>query len=45
MLKRPDAAQWIQAAHEEIQALLQNGTWTVEKLLQGQKAVRQQMGF
>ena len=39
MLKRPDAAQWIQAAHEEIQALLQNGTWTAEELPQGRKAV------
>ncbi|PAV20599.1 hypothetical protein PNOK_0322600 [Pyrrhoderma noxium] len=39
MLKRPDAAQWIQAAHEEIQALLQNRTWTAEELPQGRKAV------
>ena len=39
MLKRLDAAQWIQAAHEEIQALLQNGTWTAEELPQGRKAV------
>ncbi|PAV15117.1 retrotransposon Ty1-copia subclass [Pyrrhoderma noxium] len=38
MLKQPDTAQWIQTAHEEIQALLQNGTWTAEELPQELKA-------
>ncbi|KAI5116144.1 hypothetical protein M0805_003231 [Coniferiporia weirii] len=32
MLKCPDSAKWIQAASEEIQVLIQNGTWTVEQL-------------
>ncbi|KAI5116015.1 hypothetical protein M0805_009627 [Coniferiporia weirii] len=39
MLKRPDPAKWIQVASEEIQALIQNGTWTVEQLPEGQKAI------
>ncbi|KAI5116029.1 hypothetical protein M0805_007774 [Coniferiporia weirii] len=32
ILKHPDSAKWIQAASEEIQALVHNGTWTVELL-------------
>ncbi|KAI5116503.1 hypothetical protein M0805_000605 [Coniferiporia weirii] len=39
MLKCPDSAKWIQAASEEIQALIQNGTWMVEQLPEGRKAV------
>ncbi|KAI5116724.1 hypothetical protein M0805_004183, partial [Coniferiporia weirii] len=39
MLKRPDSAKCIQAASEEIQALVHNGTWTVEPLPHGRKAV------
>ena len=39
MLKRPDSDKWIQAAQEEIQVLLLNGTWSVEELPPGRKTV------
>ncbi|KAI5116296.1 hypothetical protein M0805_002849 [Coniferiporia weirii] len=39
MLKHPDSAKWIQVASEEIQVLIQNGTWTVEQLPEGRKVV------
>ncbi|CAG7849267.1 Retrovirus-related Pol polyprotein from transposon TNT 1-94 Includes: RecName: Full=Protease; Includes: RecName: Full=Reverse transcriptase; Includes: RecName: Full=Endonuclease [Serendipita indica DSM 11827] len=34
-MSRPDANKWIKAAHEELEALLKNGTWQVVRLPQG----------
>ena len=32
---RPDADKWLQAAHEEIMGLLENGTFTLERVPEG----------
>ena len=36
---RPDYEKWLQAAHEEILGLLENGTWTLEKLPPGRSSI------
>ena len=36
---RPDYEKWLQAAHEEILGLLENGTWTLEKLPSGRSSI------
>src|SRR5882724_8074358 len=38
-MARPDGDQWYKAAYEEIQALLNNGTWKRAKLPPGRKAI------
>jgi hypothetical protein len=38
-MKRPDAEQWYKAAYDEIQSLLDNGTWKLAKLPPGRKAI------
>ena len=38
-MARPDGDQWYKAAYEEIQALLNNGTWKLAKLPPGRKAI------
>ena len=36
---RPDADKWVQAAHEEVLGLLENGTWTLEQLPPGRTSI------
>jgi hypothetical protein len=38
-MRRPDADLWRKAAEDEIQALLENGTWELVKLPPGKKAI------
>jgi hypothetical protein len=38
-MRRPDAEKWHEAAHEEIQSLIRNGTWVLAKLPPGRKAI------
>ena len=36
---RPDADKWLQAAHEEIMGLLENGTFTLERVPDGRTPI------
>jgi hypothetical protein len=38
-MQRPDAGKWHEAAHEEIQSLIRNGTWKLATLPPGRKAI------
>ena len=37
--KRPDANKWLQAAHEEMNSLIEHDTWSLTKLPPGRKTV------
>jgi hypothetical protein len=38
-MARPDGDKWYKSTYDEIQALLNNGTWKLAKLPAGQKAI------